>query len=835
MGALSSPTQWILEDDLLLKNAMEAGASLESLAKGAVSFSRRYTLKELYDRWSSILYDSNASLETSARILGFENESSTTNPSKTGRTCSSKGKDFLSHKRKVNSVRNHYYAMRKRICTEPCNTADLDFLVAPCSCAANGRQCICRGSLNSQKLHSVENIAIGVPVVNCYEQSGTTYNGGQNVFPDGIVDRDCLCRSHVNQSFEHDYIQKDPQICRENHIPLRNSFDVGETDGLQSLPSTNLYKDEIIEAKQFPICDSQIGKSEGFIVNRSEVPDSGDSFDLLGTIWKGSAPTMPMDIHITEEDPEGLTRNDTNSLQGKLNDGTADDGMNSTELISENDFIDFTGSYMEFSADDEFLFMDVDETPIVSSSPRNANQVDVANASDPKPADAIESTLVAPDLRSEGTNNSSDPIGSELDIHNATNADMEVPHTGETIEIFLICTLNTEDTEIPCNDDIILPTCESNSKHQSVSLPPSIKILSVEGKSTVGDLPIVKEENVGNTLPLTLPAKAEPSGLQHKVGLVLPSNGCTGAEFTGHPINSVNDPNSCTIHTTALKEECVAGDLGQHGNFNKSRDFFLEKPVPQVDHVNYYSANIADGPKQEIDDQIGPQKCVPANAAGDDLGLQGPIATVSTSDQEEQFSESDDDVPSYSDVEAMIIGMDLGPYDPESRPITKEVLQYQSMSNKKTLIRLEQGFHSSINRAIVRHGAFAILYGMHLKYYIKTPEVSLGRETEDVKVDIDLGREGHANKISRRQAIIKMDEDGSFFIKNIGKCSVFVDGKEVLTKKRKNLRSDSLIQIRDLKFIFAVNEKAVRRYLSNIRRSNLGQNTRFDWVPGQNQ
>lgn len=45
------------------------------------------------------------------------------------------------------------------------------------------------------------------------------------------------------------------------------------------------------------------------------------------------------------------------------------------------------------------------------------------------------------------------------------------------------------------------------------------------------------------------------------------------------------------------------------------------------------------------------------------------------------------------------------------------------MSNKKTLIRLEQGFHSSINRAIVRHGAFAILYGMHLKYYIKTPEV----------------------------------------------------------------------------------------------------------------
>jgi hypothetical protein len=30
-------------------------------------------------------------------------------------------------------------------------------------------------------------------------------------------------------------------------------------------------------------------------------------------------------------------------------------------------------------------------------------------------------------------------------------------------------------------------------------------------------------------------------------------------------------------------------------------------------------------------------------------------------------------------------------------------------------------------------------------------QVILGRETEDVKVDIDLGKEGRANKISRRQ------------------------------------------------------------------------------------
>jgi hypothetical protein len=29
-----------------------------------------------------------------------------------------------------------------------------------------------------------------------------------------------------------------------------------------------------------------------------------------------------------------------------------------------------------------------------------------------------------------------------------------------------------------------------------------------------------------------------------------------------------------------------------------------------------------------------------------------------------------------------------------------------------------------MNRAIISHGAFAVIYGLHLKYYIKDPEVS---------------------------------------------------------------------------------------------------------------
>jgi hypothetical protein len=160
-----------------------------------------------------------------------------------------------------------------------------------------------------------------------------------------------------------------------------------------------------------------------------------------------------------------------------------------------------------------------------------------------------------------------------------------------------------------------------------------------------------------------------------------------------------------------------------------------------------------------------------------------------------------------------ILDQDLIPWDQDSDLMHPEVTRFRHPESRKALIRLEQGARSYMNRAIISHGAFAVIYGLHLRYYIKDPEVTLGRETEDVKVDIDLGKEGRANKISRRQAVIKMDEAGSFHIKNIGKCPIFVNSKEIPSCKRINLSSDSLIEIKDMRFIFHINHDAVRQYI----------------------
>ncbi|XP_072951700.1 uncharacterized protein [Typha angustifolia] len=920
MGALATATKWIPEDDLLLKNAVEAGASLESLAKGAVCFSRRFTLRELQDRWHSLLYDPDTSAEASARIVDFEIELPISNTSKANRTCNWKGRDPFSHKRKGDSVRNYYYAMRKRVCNEPCQSADLVSHGVPCSCVSSGRECSCIDPLKTQNHHSAENNAVGAPLLNSYEHSVTGFNRGEHAFPrmlnvdsTGTDDNNVQCinkrvdrarlygckhnipplvnrsgMNHVDQSFEHDY-KKDPQVCGENLSSLRSLSNVEENKRLQPLATSNLYDNKAIEEKPFPSSGSDKGKCDGFTGNSNinlQVPDCRNSHDQLGCsslasalpIWRTiqdvTTPTISK-----EKEQEELTIHDSKmrntlecealTLQAKLSDGASDDGTSKVAIISEGDFLDISSSYMDFGDDDdELLLIDVDEKDIVDtaclsglssillSSPSDTNH---ENSSVPKVKEVMDSCLAVTDSAcSEETKECCDPISFNHDEDHAINVSgenlpsttLELSHSGETTERVLVCGVNTEDPEIPSNDDIILPSqlipqyytsTWKHNEHCMHSTSSSIKHLPSEGKSTVGDLGTVKEEAVGNAQPRLHSAKVNSSVLQQNGFMHSNDGSIVGTEsFEGALVAEVV-PNSRALsaivsfrsdHVAAQEEECTTGYSRKHDTFDKFG--LLENPVPGPHHMDCFSIKAPDDFKQEKNSPFAAQKCLPSHVAAD-LGLQDAVATRSNSDQEEQVSDVENDLPSFSDIEAMILGMDLGPYDQESHLANKEVLRYQYMGSKKAIFRLEQGAKSYMNRMISSRGAFAVLYGRHLKYFMKTPEVTLGRETEDIKVDIDLGREGLANKISRQQSIIKMDEGGSFLIKNIGKCSIFINGKEVPTKKCINLSSSSLIEIRDMRFIFEVNQNAVKRYIAGMKSSKKGGITRFDWAPGAHE
>ncbi|XP_035227558.1 microspherule protein 1-like [Stegodyphus dumicola] len=103
----------------------------------------------------------------------------------------------------------------------------------------------------------------------------------------------------------------------------------------------------------------------------------------------------------------------------------------------------------------------------------------------------------------------------------------------------------------------------------------------------------------------------------------------------------------------------------------------------------------------------------------------------------------------------------------------------------------------------------AVLRGRIVRYLIQSREVTLGRSAKDNNVDIDLSLEGPALKISRRQGIIKMDNNSEFFVINEGKKPIFVDGKPVINGNKCKLSNNTVIEITMLRFIFIINQEAI--------------------------
>ncbi|KAL8250819.1 hypothetical protein R6Q59_034512 [Mikania micrantha] len=187
-------------------------------------------------------------------------------------------------------------------------------------------------------------------------------------------------------------------------------------------------------------------------------------------------------------------------------------------------------------------------------------------------------------------------------------------------------------------------------------------------------------------------------------------------------------------------------------------------------------------------------------------------------------SDGEMDLPCFPDIEALILKLDFE-YAQESW-ITNEVKRRKYIHSKRTIDRLEQ---SSSQRAMSSLGAFAVFYSHHFNYYIKKTEVTIGRSTDDTEVDIDLRKESHANMISRQQAAIKMENDGTFTLKNIGKSSILVKGKSISHGQVTALASSCLIQIRGMDFMFEINDRHVRWYMENIIKKTQGKFKTFEW------
>lgn len=772
----------------------QAGASLESLAKGAVCFSQRFTLKELQDRWHSLVYDPDTSSGASIYMIEYE-ELSACNPNKVNRACSIKGKYLESRKKKVKSVKSLYYATRKRIRSKPFESSNPDF--AHYSDIANGSIYGCGDQLNLQNQHHADTIFPAEHILNCYESSQTGYDNEQGVFPEmlrftsntimgsdahatchtehigsvedeccpnGIVDRGYLYDFKDNVSLELvDKEQLNTEFLEENLPSFHVSNDDLEDKLIQPLPTDDSCHKDATDVKHL-VATSKSENYDAIQENNNmdtHVPGSGDTVHQvgcsstlpvippLGEIKNIPLENMSMDMHLEGSgvlgvedniDKLGCSNMPSNATMGDV---ISDVGL-SSPMIPENDLMDFSTAFMDFSGNDDLMFVDIGEkdtgdssclnglSSILLSSPSDSHEDCPANSNDPKDIENLDGFIKIPDGGFLETSKDSHQIDflskndliQQDSLQNVPVVSSEVSLTAEHHRGPLICTLNTEDPDIPCNDDFLLPT----QTVTQFSLPTNP--LSRDVECSLGDFGEIVQEQLPNPQPIVSSTALLPSSLP-KVGLLHSSNDgrleaksferTIMAGVSGDAGFDAKDRKACIqpilSHSLAggsLHRENATHNLEKHCNFDASINPSLDNSAPGHDNDKHY-AFIAGGCKPEFDIQGTIENYAPPHSelAMTNLGDSQPIPALSTSDQEVQDSDIEDDVPNFADVEALvnnsfcvnqvvllciqsflaledpnsdsylyenliiflhlqILDMDLGPYDQESCLFTKE-------------------------------------------------------------------------------------------------------------------------------------------------------------------
>ncbi|KAJ6336245.1 hypothetical protein OIU78_012775 [Salix suchowensis] len=753
-----------------------AGASLESLAKGAVQFSRKFTVREIRDRWYSLLYDPVVSSEAAFHMTEFECSASTF-PSKFSRAGNSKENKCFSGKRKTESVRSCYYALRKRICSQPFNSTGLSFLVSPIN---NTYVCDEYEQLSRQCM-------LGDPVTAHFALQESNLDMMHHAFPQ-IVNSGT---AHAFDTQFHNTIQEDYSVEQENihyHIPHILGEDLSNSENRTVVEELS---------QQLPVDDDLFRGCSNFDGNdvlSSPVPECSLSFHNLE--FSSPLPEMPiwrMDEGISGPDnPNNLGLCDKDLHPGNafslLHDGDIknacstgfDDLQKDPELKMEilSDVPQNSSHSTEYflaeitnylSNDEEGASVDMDGkdfstnsyiaclNTILLNSPNNSNENHGPNVTEPEASISAGCSGACPGNLWENR-------GSHCSVDAGCNSEFQYVSSTSVLDLHpevkdgtVCCVLNTEDTEIPFNDDIAFPTDWR---------PRSVASLT------------------------------------------------QGFAFGGSTQFKSADTKTETLVPAKLKEETTETPLTKHTSHD-STDFLSEKPTFISDFFSYPQTNVsAIKQVEDAPDRVQNHQVLHMKAGSSKL-----VASHSESDLAEPSIQSDDDVPCFSDIEAMILDMDLDPED-QDLYCSEEVSRYQHEDMKRAIMRLEQGAHSYMQRAIACHGAIAVIHGRHSKHYIKKSKVLLGRATEDVIVDIDLGREGHANIISRRQATINLDKNGSFYLKNLGKCPLSVNDKEIAPGQSLSLTSGCLIEIRGMPFIFETNQTCVKQYLAGTAQKN---------------
>ncbi|EUB59372.1 Microspherule protein [Echinococcus granulosus] len=103
----------------------------------------------------------------------------------------------------------------------------------------------------------------------------------------------------------------------------------------------------------------------------------------------------------------------------------------------------------------------------------------------------------------------------------------------------------------------------------------------------------------------------------------------------------------------------------------------------------------------------------------------------------------------------------------------------------------------------------ATLTGRRSRFLIKCKNVTFGRAVQKFAPDIDLSREGEASRISRHHGKISLADNGVFWLTNLSRHPVLVDGSPVLKDQKYQLADKSIVCISHLSLRFDVEHEHI--------------------------
>ncbi|KAG9137238.1 hypothetical protein Leryth_024941 [Lithospermum erythrorhizon] len=790
---------WNPQDDLLLKNAVEAGASLEALAKGAIHFSRRYSYKELQDRWHLLLYDPDVSALASTGM--FELELSGTYPStKSIKSGNYKANRDFPEMRKRGNIRKQYYAMRKKSRIEFFSYPDLLFFDVPSLNQSHDQRSNSREHHNEIFIQNDLGLdeddldilrSLFPETMGC--ASSPHFRDTTNGYPADCtisIGNDCQ-NGILGNEFPLGFFNSVREDERDSPTAAPKCFDMSsvirssvpgsgkceaikEPDPVQVLPGKRLSRSS--EEKQLAASDSCHDNSrstcdfrgaqnftsasfEGNCLQAIGFPSPRRHFPSWNNMEDCLASSVP--VCIRDQDTDGNFVDLSESLLNLVNeDEITFIGANEQDAVDET-LTCYRPAFdqVERNIDCEAATLTVEET--------------IPSVSNCIPSTMLETIASSPQNKQTNVRHLDDNAPVVINKKEALISGISTKFHEPDCSV-MCCTLNTEDLDIPCNDDIFLLIHPFSF---SSSLPSSGDALDMTS-SAIGDARVInlssKEKNSLDSLQCH--PNLRPSQSQD-IQLCNPYLDCVvESKFT--------EPNA--PHANASKAP-------ESSDLYRSSNGFTDK-LPG----DHFSIARGEGTLASLEEMT-------FSADGDLLKEHVPQQAINGATSDPEEFQSDDEVPCTSDVETMILGMDLDPPG-EANSIG---VTYLSEETKRNVMRLEQCVQSVLQEALKSQEALAILYGRRLKHYIRKTEVVLGRSSDDVDIDINLRNERRGNKLSRRQAIIKMDADGSFVLKNIGKSTISVNGMPASCGQSLFLSSGCLIEIAGMSFVFEISRKHV--------------------------